>query len=113
MPIIIKNKSNLSIYTSILNHFNVYYHWVIYNVIMFGNTVLRYWDRGLVELIGPMGLVKLIHHLAFIIELLSTGRLIQYALILILIPVVFIVSFINPSLFLLYFLLIMIIGFTL
>jgi hypothetical protein len=47
------NKKNYSQYTSILNHFNIYNHWIIYNVLNIGNIILRYWDRGLVEIYGP------------------------------------------------------------
>lgn len=76
-------------YTSILNHFNIFTHWVIFNFLQLGQIILRYWDRGLVEIFGPQGLVKQIHHLSFLIELQASGNLIIYAFIVILVPLIF------------------------
>jgi len=55
----------------------------MHNTLNFSNVVFRYWDRGLVELIGPMGLVQLFHYLSFQLELLATGFIPHYALIII------------------------------
>ncbi len=86
---IFKLKKNISIYTSILNHFNIFTHWVIFINLFLGHTILRYWDRGLVEIYGPQGLVKQIHHLSFLIEQLASGHLIIYATIVIQLPQLF------------------------
>lgn len=67
-----------------LNHFNIFNHWIIFQVLTLSNTILRYWDRGLVEIIGPLGLVRVIHHFAFQMELYTaSGRLIHYAFIIV------------------------------
>ena len=42
----------------------------------------RYWDRGLIEIMGPLGLERLFHFLTFNLELLATGFLPHYALLL-------------------------------
>jgi hypothetical protein len=42
----------------------------------------RYWDRGLIEIMGPLGLQRLFHFLTFNLELLATGFLPHYALLL-------------------------------
>lgn len=76
---IIPHTHNLSYYTGFLNHFNIYNHWIIHNTFNFSISVFRYWDRGLVELLGPFGLVKLFHYLAFRLELLATGFIPHYA----------------------------------
>ncbi len=80
---------NISQYTSILNHFNIFTHWVIFNFLKLGQIILRYWDRGLVEIFGPQGLVKIIHHLSFLIEQLASGHQIIYASLIILTPQLF------------------------
>lgn len=75
-----------------LNHFNIFNHWIIFQVLTLSNTILRYWDRGLVEIIGPLGLVRVIHHLAFQIELYTaSGRLIHYAFIIVSTSLIFFV----------------------
>jgi hypothetical protein len=55
------------------------------------NLILRYWDRGLIEKGGPFGLTKLIHPIAGNLENILSGKLINYALL--------IISFINLFLF--------------
>nr|NP_150324.1 NADH dehydrogenase subunit 5 [Spizellomyces punctatus]AAK84253.1 NADH dehydrogenase subunit 5 [Spizellomyces punctatus] len=77
---------SLSYYTSFLNHFNIFNHWTMHNTLNFANNVFRYWDRGLVELLGPMGLVRLIHYFSFKLELLATGFIPHYAFLIIFIP---------------------------
>jgi len=42
----------------------------------------RYWDRGLIEIMGPLGLQRLFHSFTFKLELLATGLLPHYALLL-------------------------------
>lgn len=79
----IEDKKNYSQYTSILNHFNIYNHWIIYTVLNIGNIILRYWDRGLVEIYGPQGLVRLINNYSNKIEYIANGRQIYYASIII------------------------------
>lgn len=54
----------------------------MHNTLNFSNIVFRYWDRGLVELLGPMGLVQLFHYLSFQLELLATGFIPHYALLI-------------------------------
>jgi len=41
----------------------------------------RYFDRGLLELAGPLGLVRLFHFLSFKLELAATGYAAHYALL--------------------------------
>lgn len=69
-------------YTSILNHFNIYNHWIIQNIIYISNIILRYWDRGQIEIIGPEGIIKGIHYNAFKIEQIGNGKQINYASII-------------------------------
>lgn len=77
------NKKPIFQYTSILNHFNIYNHWIIYKTQYISNIILRYWDRGQVEIIGPQGIIKIIHHNAFKIEQIGNGKQINYASIII------------------------------
>nr|QCQ68451.1 NADH dehydrogenase subunit 5 [Synchytrium endobioticum]QCQ68470.1 NADH dehydrogenase subunit 5 [Synchytrium endobioticum]QCQ68489.1 NADH dehydrogenase subunit 5 [Synchytrium endobioticum]QCQ68508.1 NADH dehydrogenase subunit 5 [Synchytrium endobioticum]QCQ68527.1 NADH dehydrogenase subunit 5 [Synchytrium endobioticum] len=69
--------------SGILNHFNIYTHWIIYNTLNLGVILHRHIDRGLIELIGPTGLINLIHYLGFRLELLATGYLPHYAFLII------------------------------
>lgn len=77
------SQHSLSLYTSFLNHFNIYQHWIMHNTLNFSNVVFRYWDRGQVEFLGPMGLVQLFHYYSFQLELLATGFIPHYALLII------------------------------
>lgn len=55
----------LSLYSGILNHFNIYNHWIINKTLNLGIILHRHLDRGLIELIGPTGLINLIHYIGF------------------------------------------------
>lgn len=79
----ITKKQPITYSTQTIKHFDIIIHWVIFSSLTLSNNILRYWDRGLVEIIGPMGQVNLIHHLAFNIELMADGRINKYALIII------------------------------
>lgn len=72
----------LSLYSGILNHFNIYIHWIINFTLNLGLILHRHIDRGLIELIGPTGLINLIHYIGFRLELLATGYLPHYAFII-------------------------------
>lgn len=65
-----------------INNFNIYNVHVIYNTLKISNIIFRYWDRGLIEILGPFGLIKIIHPLAYLIEILLSGKLINYALLI-------------------------------
>ena len=74
-----------------INNFNIYNVNIIYYTLKISNLILRYWDRGLIERVGPFGLTKLIHPIGGNIERILSGKLINYALL--------ILSFINLFLF--------------
>nr|QCQ69080.1 NADH dehydrogenase subunit 5 [Synchytrium taraxaci] len=76
------NYQTLSLYSGILNHFNILNHWVIYNTLNLGVVLHRHLDRGLIELVGPTGLINLVHYLGFRFELLATGYLPHYAFLI-------------------------------
>ena len=44
---------------------------MIHHIFQLAIAIYRYWDRGLLELLGPMGLVKLFHYYSFKLELLG------------------------------------------
>lgn len=92
------NKDSIIFFNKILvynlqtiNNFNIYNVNIIYQTLRISNLILRYWDRGLIERGGPFGLTKLIHPIAGNIEKILSGKLINYALL--------IISFINLFLF--------------
>jgi hypothetical protein len=66
-----------------ISTFNIYNVNIIYNVLKISNLILRYWDRGLIERGGPFGLTKLIHPIGGNIEKIQSGKLINYALLII------------------------------
>ena len=74
-------------FTNILNSFNhndVTNHWIMHKYLVLSNILYRYIDKGLLELFGPIGGRNLLHFLGFSIELLSTGFIPHYALIMVL-----------------------------
>lgn len=79
------------LYTSILNHFDIIQNKIINNGLNISIWVHRYLDRGLIEIFGPYGLLKLFHYLAFKQELLATAFIPNYGLI-ILIFIIFILA---------------------
>ena len=66
-------------YLSHWNNFNGQFSWNCQSLAL---MVGRYWDRGLIEIMGPLGLERLFHFLTFNLELLATGFLPHYALLL-------------------------------
>ena len=65
-----------------LSHWNNFNGQVISNCQSLAIMIGRYWDRGLIEIMGPLGLERLFHFLTFNLELLATGFLPHYALLL-------------------------------
>ena len=68
--------------TRILNHFNILNHWSISSTFNTSISLYRYWDKGLLQIIGPFGINKVLHLLSFKLELLSTSYIIHYFLYL-------------------------------
>ncbi len=66
-----------------MNHFNVVNHRLMHRTLILSNYLYRYVDKGILELIGPLGCQRLLNYLGFNIELLSTGFIPHYALIMI------------------------------
>jgi NADH-ubiquinone oxidoreductase chain 5 len=67
---------------NILQQFNIYYHYFIFYYLSFSNIILRYWDRGFIELFTPYGLISLFNYLSFRFELFNSSYLLHYFLIL-------------------------------
>lgn len=57
---------------------NIAYHEIIIKYLKVSNIILRYWDRGLIEIMTPYGLVNLINYISFRLELLNTGYYLHY-----------------------------------
>ena len=66
-----------------MNHFNIFNHWIMHNTFLFSNYLYRYLDKGILELFGPLGFHKFFYYLGLIIELLSTGFIPHYALLMV------------------------------
>ena len=84
LPIIKCNHSS-KLKISITNHlanWNNYNGQIIENCQTFSLMVSRYWDRGLIEFLGPLGLLRLFHYATFKLELATTGFLSHYSLFL-------------------------------
>lgn len=80
----------VSIYTSFLNHQNTQNSWIIFYTLSFGNLILRNFDRGLIEHLGPTDLIIFFKYLSFNIEFLNDHRIINYACSLLFYSLVFI-----------------------
>lgn len=63
------------------NDLNIYYYSIIYFFLKKTITIFRYWDLGLLQLFGPLGLIRFIHWFSFKLELFSTGLILHYAFI--------------------------------
>ena len=74
-----------------VNHFNIYNVNIIFFFQKISNNILRYWDRGIIEILGPQGIIKQIHPFAFIIEIILTGRIINYVIQILSFPFIFII----------------------
>lgn len=66
-----------------MNHFNIFNHWIMHRTLILSNYLYRYLDKGILELFGPLGCQRFLHYLGFTIELLSTGFIPHYALIMV------------------------------
>ena len=80
---------NQTTHFTLLNHFNVFYHWIKYIALVWSNHIYRYLDKGVLEFFGPLGFLKLLHYWGFLIELISTGFIPHYAYILVLSLILF------------------------
>ena len=45
-------------YTRILNHMNIFNHWIMHTFLNISISLYRYWDKGLLQIIGPQGQFK-------------------------------------------------------
>ena len=69
-------------YLFFLNHVMTFIYWIMHKGFIFSNYIYRYIDKGFLEIFGPLGGYKLLNFLGFSIELLSTGFIPHYALIM-------------------------------
>ena len=74
-PKFIKYNLFIRIFPSVLTNINLIWSSLIITIFNYSNVLLRYIDRGLLEIVTPYGLNVLFHYIAFRLELLSTGYL--------------------------------------
>jgi NADH-ubiquinone oxidoreductase chain 5 len=74
---------NFTTHFTLLNYFNVFYHWIMFLGLSLSNYMFRYIDKGFLEFFGPLGFLKTLHYWGFLIELISTGFIPHYAYIFI------------------------------
>ena len=58
--------------------------WIIHRFLAFGLYLVRYWDRGALEAIGPTGLLNLFHYYSFKLEIGFNGFIPHYILVTVL-----------------------------
>ena len=69
--------------SSTLNHFNIFNHWIITNIFRASGTVTNVFDKGLIEIMGPLGQVRIIHYVSYLVEItFSSGYISNYAQII-------------------------------
>jgi NADH:ubiquinone oxidoreductase subunit 5 (subunit L)/multisubunit Na+/H+ antiporter MnhA subunit len=73
------SKFSLTTHFTLLNYFNVFYHWIKYIILSISNYVYRYIDKGFLEVFGPLGCTRLINFWGYLFEKFSTGFLSHYA----------------------------------
>lgn len=69
--------------TRILSHFNILNHWIMHNSLNQSINLYRYFDKGLLQQIGPFGIFRNLNFSSFNIELLYTGFILHYAFLII------------------------------
>ena len=79
IPLIPHNHISFTTHFTLLNYFNVFYHWLMFLGLTLSNYMFRYIDKGFLEFFGPLGFLKTLHYWGFLIELLSTGFIPHYA----------------------------------
>ena len=83
---------NFTTHFTLLNYFNVFYHWVMYFGLVLSNFMFRYIDKGFLEFFGPLGFLRSLHFFGFYIELFSTGFIPHYAYVSILSLAIFLLT---------------------
>lgn len=78
-----KANFNFTTHFTLLNYFNVFYHWIMFLGLTLSNYMFRYIDKGFLEFFGPLGFLRTLHYWGFLIELLSTGFIPHYAYVFI------------------------------
>lgn len=92
-PLITNHASfNLTTHFTLLNYFNVFYHWIMFYSLVLSNSVYRHLDKGFLESFGPNGLLKFLHYIGFNITSFSSGFIPHYAYVLIFSLSIFILS---------------------
>lgn len=75
----------------------IYNHYIVHNVLYFGyNISFKLIDRGLIELIGPLGITRLITVVSKKVSEVQTGMIYHYAFAIILGVIFFILLYILP-----------------
>jgi NADH-ubiquinone oxidoreductase chain 5 len=75
----------------------IYNHYIVHNVLYFGyNISFKLIDRGLIELIGPLGITRLITIVSKKVSEIQTGLIYHYAFAIILGVIFFILLYILP-----------------
>lgn len=75
----------------------IYNHYIVYRILYFGyNISFKLVDRGIIELLGPLGLVRLIAVISRQVSLLQTGLIYHYAFTIIFGVSFFILLYIMP-----------------
>jgi hypothetical protein len=68
--------------TRILSHFNILNHWIMHNSLNQSINLYRYFDKGLLQFIGPFGIFRYLNFASFNIEMYYTGFIIHYGVLL-------------------------------
>lgn len=76
----------------VMNHFNIFNHWIMHRVLVLSVLIYRYWDKGIIELLGPVGCARWVNRLGFQIELLATGFIPHQGFIIITLMLIFILQ---------------------
>ena len=67
---------------SIFGFYDILLYYLYHTYFKFSLIIFRMFDRGLLEILGPYGLMRIVHYIGFIVELGSTGYLLHYAFLI-------------------------------
>jgi len=89
LPVSVRSTNDHGIIEHYLDYWNQANGHVIFQTQTFALIIARYWDRGVLELLGPYGLLRFFHYATFQIELLATGFFSHYAFLFLLFTIIF------------------------
>ena len=66
-----------------LENQNIFNYWIKHYILILANNLYRNIDRGILEIFGPLGFIRFFNWIGFKVELISTGYILHYILLIV------------------------------